>query len=940
MPNQNSTSNDLFLKLKSHFPSVKLGDAQGMSTVDPNAAVFFDFDFNIAGEKIASVSISIADPGSLKIFYSRDILTNQSDIVKQEWFSFLKDIRNFSKKKLLSFDPKDITKKNLDKRDYKFLASRNKDAAMSESSLYGSTRSSYQKLENTKLIIRHSKKIEEDGINSRTRNIQSLYVESADGERFKYPFTHLAGARAMQRHVANGGNPYDSFGQYIVGLSEQIYSLRKFSHLVGQQAFLENTEIANIAEAARAKSKSIKKTLEHIQKQRGYEAVQENFTVFEKKEIDPDILEDLKNKFTIQKFNEELVDLFPYISDLLSEDLDEDSTFNQFLIRELKNQMDQIEYLHDPKNQDAWTKILTGAINMAKTSQDPKALERQLRNTIEKSVNLRDRENSHMYDILSSTLMNLSDQLASRQSVHKTLGGVSEDMQPDDGQHYNNPDNFFSKFSADDFDEEEVSDDGMEIRGYNNGNLEMIFRYDDESKTSGWGNYSLGGTDDEIQAARKFADKYFAKKKMQKEADDSTMPDWYQKEKRKSPVLQAMSAEKKKQQDKKMQQAIRTTKEAKKDDEPGPDDRAQEPWDNPRDEAYDLMLAVKAAPSIKMEPFDKGSITKAIDGVQNQIKELEKATKENPKDKKTQYALEKAQARLGLLQARSATADPKATNVVTKNALTIEHLSTHVKDDKISLLLSRISDDYPTMSKEEQREVNGIIKLMMSKVQFVPMFSAESTTFEELENLLIKREDDTTKENQKIDPVSDYERLLDSIIDEESNILSADPDVQRKALEELNQLMDSHFPAGTNGVNAIESLRDIIDDPELNNKFKEVSQEDSDTCVRPLIMDWIKEKAPQLESEINTGDMEQPETEDHVDSMDNPNAGEQEIEEYVKSLYDTSTGNFPRGETGVLVSVSKKFGDTAVETAKRVMGELNSAFDENLMRLRKLSGVS
>jgi hypothetical protein len=45
-----------------------------------------------------------------------------------------------------------------------------------------------------------------------------------------------------------------------------------------------------------------------------------------------------------------------------------------------------------------------------------------------------------------------------------------------------------------------------------------------------------------------------------------------------------------------------------------------------------------------------------MDKTQAQIKELEGNVADNPKDKKMQYALEKAQARLGLLQARMGTA--------------------------------------------------------------------------------------------------------------------------------------------------------------------------------------------------------------------------------------------------------------------------------------------
>jgi len=793
MSSNSSIGNDLFLKLKSHFPKIRLMDKQGMSTVDPRKAVFFDFDFTVAQKNIASVSISIADESDLKIFFSKSIVDDTDDIVKGQWFDFLQSMRLFSKKRLLSFTPKDIVKNNLDKRDYNFLANKNKDQAMSESSLYGSTRSSYQKLENTKLIIRHSKKIDEAGINSRTRNIESVYVESANGERFRYPFIHLSGARAMQRHVANGGNPYDNFGQYIVSLSENIYSLRRFNHLVSRNAFLENIEVTPIAEAARVKAKTIKKTLESIQKQRGYELVQENFTSFEKKVLSPEALENLKNRFTIQQFNEELVDLFPYITDLLS------------------------EVKADPEDV---TVIING-------KKHPKT-------------------------------------------------GAGNNLDPEDLPAY-------------DDDEEETKEAAPFVKG-----------------APGKGQGKPSGDYDDSDAASEPIGSTFGKFK-----------------------------------------------------------------DKPRDESYDLMIALQATPVVKMEPFDKASIQKAIDGTQVQIRELEKAAKENPRDKQTQYGLEKASARLGLLQARAGTAEPRATNNVTKNALTIEHLATHVKDDKISLLLSRISEDYPKMAKDEQKEVNGLIRLMMSKVKYVPMFSNESTTFEEIENLLLKRENTEEQYDEKIDYVSEYARLLDNITGDNSSLMSGDPEVQGNAVKSLNNLMSSHFPAGTNGINAIESLKGIIDDPELSHRLKEIGRVDSNECVRPAIIEWIKENVPQIEDQIDTGDLDTGMADPAVEpdpmaaapapaappaAPVNPNApsppeqaeemepgmqdGSNEIAEYVKSLYDRNTGKFPRGETGVLVSVDKKFGPGAVGHAKKMIEQLKGSFDENLMRMRKLAGVS
>lgn len=725
MPATDLISNDLFSKLKGRFPNIKLGNAEGMSTVNPKEAVFFDFDFVINGEKLASISISVAEEGIMKLFYSKDILQNQDTIVKEKWFDFLRGMRNFAKKKLLSFEPSDITKKNLDKRDYEQMSAearkaKSEEDKMNESKLFGSSKSSYQKLENTRLIIRHSQKVNEDNVGSRTRHISAIFVENANGERFQYPFTHLAGARAMMRHVANGGNPYDSFGQYIVGLSEQVYNLRKFNSLMHRNAFVENTELSSIADAARQKTLGIKKTLERVQNQTGYENIKESFTGYERKTLDDATIESLKNMFTIQQFNEELVDLFPYISDLVSESLKE---------------------------------------------------------------------------------------------APKFVKGVSD-----------------------------------------------------------------------------------------KEGDYSDK------------------------------------------------DAADEPIDTKsvRDDAYELMQAIDAAPVIKMEPFSKEAILKAIDSQQAQIKELRQAAAENPKDKKAQYAVEKAEARLGLLQARLGTSDPKADNAITKNALTIEHLANHVKDDKISLLLSRISDDYPSMPTEEKKEVNMLIRKMMSKVKLVPMFSNEATSFEELESMLndnsASAEDRETYETTDLEAA--YEALLDKTISEKSDLLSTDEDVRARALEALNELMAEHFPVGTNGMNAIESLRDIIDDAALFQEFKAMSQEDADACARPVIMKWVESNAPDLVGQIDTGDMKpaketkDPEEDPKPEGQDGTTNTLVEIEEFVKSLYDGNTGRFPRGETGVLASVEKKFGERAVNHAQAVIENLKQNFDENIMRLRKLAGVS
>ena len=89
----------------------------------------------------------------------------------------------------------------------------------------------------------------------------------------------------------------------------------------------------------------------------------------------------------------------------------------------------------------------------------------------------------------------------------------------------------------------------------------------------------------------------------------------------------------------------------------------------------------------------------------------------------------------------------------------------------------------------------------------------------------------------------EFERALDSIVGEEDNaLIDGDEEAQAAAVKQINGLMAQHFPAGINGTNAIESMKGVIDDPMLLDMFKKVGQKDADTCVRPLVMKYLKGK--------------------------------------------------------------------------------------------------
>jgi hypothetical protein len=89
---------------------------------------------------------------------------------------------------------------------------------------------------------------------------------------------------------------------------------------------------------------------------------------------------------------------------------------------------------------------------------------------------------------------------------------------------------------------------------------------------------------------------------------------------------------------------------------------------------------------------------------------------------------------------------------------------------------------------------------------------------------------------------------------EDSAIVSEDPEEQQAAVQDLQALVGQHFSAGVDGSNAIESLKGIIEDPELYKQIKEASRDDPDTCVRGLVKDWLEANAPEVVEELDFGD--------------------------------------------------------------------------------------
>jgi hypothetical protein len=147
--------------------------------------------------------------------------------------------------------------------------------------------------------------------------------------------------------------------------------------------------------------------------------------------------------------------------------------------------------------------------------------------------------------------------------------------------------------------------------------------------------------------------------------------------------------------------------------------------------------------------------------------------------------------------------------------------------------------------------------------------------------------EDLTVETEDNDPFAQFENWVMGL-GEDSAVTSEDPEEQAAALQGLQELVGQHFPAGVDGTNAIESLKGLIEDPELYKRIKEQAAQDPDACVRPLVKDWLEFNAPEALEQLDFGDM--------VDDPEAAQGGDQTAPEAEPAPVDPAAAAVPAEE--------------------------------------------
>ena len=307
---QNNASEQLNnLLISKNFNPQSL-DASGKPATSPDDTDLYSFDYQAeSGNDYGTVVVMLDHDGNMNVYFGDNLGKSMEPEDKKSWFDFLYQLRMFAKRNLLSF-----SLQNLNKLKYSMAGQ----AAIKEGlfeSWTGTKNTSWNgQPTEARLMIKHKKTIGEG--DARFRYIESLFVETAEGERYKLPFTKLSGGRAMIEHVRQGGKPYDIRGQHIVTIVTEMNLLSRFKR--ANQGRIFEGETAQLVQEATNYYESLHRNLKSLSTKQGYAKYFESWDPAALTDEDV-IIEDLRHMFVEQNIDSRVEQALPLLARLQKE---------------------------------------------------------------------------------------------------------------------------------------------------------------------------------------------------------------------------------------------------------------------------------------------------------------------------------------------------------------------------------------------------------------------------------------------------------------------------------------------------------------------------------------------------------------------------------------------------------------------------------------------
>jgi hypothetical protein len=278
-------------------------DEQGQPA-EAGDAKTMKFDYIASTGKNYGTAVCVVADDELNLFYGDNLGRGMEPEDKDEWFSFLEQLSNKAASHSATWSPRDI---NQLKHTLAGIA------AIKEGlfeGYYGNRKVSYMgEQTEARLVIKHNRTLGED--DKRYRYVESLFIETADQERFRLPFKSLAGGRAMLEHVRQGGRPYDVRGNHITEVVSEMAVLSRFNRAQHNRVFEGVTQ--ELVESARQYYQNLQETVKHLGSTRGYQAYFESWAPDQMGEAES-LVENLRNMFVEQTLDARIEAALPTLA--------------------------------------------------------------------------------------------------------------------------------------------------------------------------------------------------------------------------------------------------------------------------------------------------------------------------------------------------------------------------------------------------------------------------------------------------------------------------------------------------------------------------------------------------------------------------------------------------------------------------------------------------
>jgi len=281
------------------------------------------FKFNYKGKSgtdygTMCIMLAYAKPGDdrqqnvMTVMYGDNLAKGMESEDKQPWFDFLYQLRQLAQRNRFTYSLQDINRLKYSLQGQSMI----KEGLME--SWHGTKTASWNGVAtDARLMIKHKKTIGEN--DARFRYIESLFVETAEGERYKLPFANLSGGRAMVEHVRQGGKPYDFRGQHIANIVNEMNLLSRFRRASQHKIFEGDT--AELVTEAKVYHEKLQHNLRSISTTAGYKKYFETWDPAAITDEDV-IIEDLRHMFVETNIDSRIEDALPLLAKLKKQDTD------------------------------------------------------------------------------------------------------------------------------------------------------------------------------------------------------------------------------------------------------------------------------------------------------------------------------------------------------------------------------------------------------------------------------------------------------------------------------------------------------------------------------------------------------------------------------------------------------------------------------------------